>query len=95
MSKLNYLRRVNEKFYSYFDKNTKMLFTMRYGDRGVYGSGKAWYLSVTYGDDRQTIATFTVKDDGHKCYTNDHLGKLWNTCDAIVSADEMVWRMVK
>ena len=39
---MSILTKVNEKFYSYFDKETKMLFTLKYGDRGVYGSGKAF-----------------------------------------------------
>ena len=92
---MRYLNRINERFYSYFDKDTKMLFTMNYGDRGVYGIGKAWYLSVTYDGAKQTIATFTTVDDNRNCYRSDYLGKLWNTCDALISADEMVWKMVR
>ena len=68
------LNKVNERFYSYFDKDTKMLFTMRLGDRGVYSAGKAWYLTVTYDGAQQTIATFSVKDDGYKTYKEDYLG---------------------
>ena len=89
------LKMVNNRFYSYFDKDTKMLFTLRYGDRGVYGAGKAWYLSVAFADTKQTIATFTVADDNHKCYKSDYLGKLWNTNDVMREADEMVYRMIK
>ena len=29
---MSILTKVNEKFYSYFDKETKMLFTLKYGD---------------------------------------------------------------
>jgi hypothetical protein len=88
------LNKVNENFYSYFDKDTKMLFTLKYGDRGVYGSGKAWYLSVTYDGAKQTIATFSVKDDGHRTYKDDYLGMLWKDPIAIVEADKMVCRML-
>lgn len=88
------LNQVNERFYSYFDKDTKMLFTLKYGDRGIYGFGKAWYLSVTYDGAKQTIATFTVKDDGHKTYKEDYLGKLWDDVSVLESADVMVCKMI-
>ena len=88
------LNKVNENFYSYFDKNTKMLFTLKYGDRGVYGSGKAWYLSVTYDGAKQTMATFSVVNDGHNTYKDDYLGKLWQNPLAIVEADKMVCKML-
>ena len=71
-----------------------MLFTLSYGDRGVYCAGKAWYLSVTYDGAKQTIATFSTKNDGHKSFMDDYMGKLWNDADAINAADEMVWKMI-
>lgn len=88
------LTKVNENFYSYFDNNTKMLFTLRRDGRGVYGRGRAWYLSVTYDGAKQTMATFSVMDDGHKTYQDDYLGKLWKDPLAIVEADKMVCRML-
>ena len=88
------LNKVNERFYSYFDKDTKMLFTIKLGDRGVYGTGKAWYLTVTYDGAQQTIATFSVKDDGRKTYKEDYLGILWKDNDAISEANRMVCRML-
>lgn len=88
------LKQVNQRFYSYFDPYTKMLFTLKYGDRGVYGSGKAWYLSVTYDGAKQTIATFSTRDDGHRTYLEDYLSKLWNDMDALREADEMVGKML-
>lgn len=91
---MNLLNKVNENFYSYFDKNTKMLFTLKYGDRGVYGRGKAWYLSVTYDGANQTMATFSVKDDGYSSYRDDYLGMLWENPIAIVEADKMVCKML-
>lgn len=91
---MKFLIEVNENFYSYFDKDTKMLFTLSYGRRGVYGSGKAWYLCVTYDGAKQTIATFSVKDDGHRTYMEDYLGKLWDDCLAILEADKMVCKML-
>lgn len=89
------LKKVNGRFYSYFDKETGMLFTLKYGDRGIYGLGKAWYLSVTYDGAKQTIATFSTKDDGHRTYIDDYMCKLWNNDQAIESADEMVRKMIK
>ena len=91
---MSILTKVNEKFYSYFDKKTKMLFTLKYGDRGVYGYGKAFYLTVTYDGAKQTIATFTIKDDGYKCYKEDYMGILWDAYNAIKEANEMVCRML-
>ena len=88
------LNKVNERFYSYFDRDTKMLFTLNYGDRGIYGRGKAWYLSVTYDGAKQTIATFSILDDGHGTYRDDYLGKLWDDYSAIIEADKMVCRML-
>lgn len=91
---MSILTKVNEKFYSYFDKETKMLFTLKYGDRGIYGYGKAFYLTVTYDGAKQTIATFTVKDDGYKCYKDDYMGKLWDSYDTLREANRMVCRML-
>lgn len=91
---MSILTKVNEKFYSYFDKETKMLFTLKYGDRGVYGYGKAFYLTVTYDGAKQTIATFTTKDDGYKCYKEDYMGILWNEYNVLKEANEMVCRML-
>ena len=91
---MRFLNKVNERFYSHFDKNTKMLFTLKYDDRGVYGFGKAWYLSVTYDGAKQTMATFSIKDDGHNTYKNDYLGILWKDYAAIEEADKMVGRML-
>lgn len=94
VSNMQLLTKVNARFYSYFDKDTKMLFTLSLGDRGVYGSGKAWYLTVTYDGAKQTIATFSIKDDGHKTYKEDYMGKLWNDNDAIAEANKMVCKML-
>ena len=91
---MSILTKINEKFYSYFDKETKMLFTLKYGDRGVYGYGKAFYLTVTYDGAKQNIATFTVKDDGYKCYKDDYMGKLWDSYDTLIEANRMVCRML-
>lgn len=88
------LNKVNERFYSYFDKDTTMLFTLKKGSRGVYGMGQAWYLSVTYDGAQQTIATFSTKDDNHKTYREDYLGKLWDDRSALESADIMVRKML-
>lgn len=88
------LKEINNRFYSYFDKGTKMLFTMKHGDRGIYGHGRAWYLSVTYDGAQQTIATFSTKDDNHKSYKNDYMGRLWGDLDALAEADAMVCRML-
>lgn len=91
---MNILIKVNENFYSYFDKETKMLFTLKHGARGVYGSGKAFFLSVTYDGAKQTIATFTTIDDGYKCYKEDYMGILWNASDALEEANRMVCAML-
>ena len=88
------LNKVNERFYSYFDKDTTMLFTLNKGGRGVYSMGQAWYLSVTYDGAKQTIATFSTKDDNHKTYREDYLGKLWDDASALESADNMVRKML-
>lgn len=88
------LNKVNENFYSYFDKDTKMLFTLKYGDRGVCGKGKAWYLYVTYDGVKQSMATFSVKDDGYKTYKEDYLGWIWEVPLAIYEADKMVRKML-
>lgn len=88
------LNKVNEKFYSYFDNDTKMLFTLKRDTRGFYSCGKAWYLYVTYDGAKQTIATFSVEDDGLHTYKQDYLGKLWEDSLAIVEADKMVCRML-
>ena len=91
---MNILTKVNENFYSYFDKDTKMLFTLKHGDRGVYGMGKAFYLTVTYDGAKQTIATCSTKDDGYKRYKEDYLGRLWDKQDALDEANKMVCTML-
>ena len=88
------LNKVNEGFYSYFDKDTTMLFTLKKDGRGIYGAGEAWYLSVTYDGAKQAIATFSTKDDNHKTYKRDYMGKLWDDRSATESADAMVRRML-
>ena len=89
------LKRINERFYSYLDKETGMLFTLWYGDRGVYGSGKAWYLQLTYCQNKHNLATFTVADDGRNCYKQDYKAKLWHNFDIILlESNNMVKSML-
>jgi hypothetical protein len=88
------LKKINERFYSYFHTETGMLFTLKYGDRGVFGFGKAWYLTVIYAGEKQTIATFTIKDDNHGCYRDDYLGKLWTFDKVLPLARQMVRDML-
>ena len=92
---LKHLKKINHQFYSFFDERTGMLFTMRYGSRGLYGFGKAWYLSVTYDGEKQKIATFSTMSDGHNSHSEDYLGRIWDTQTALVEADEMVRRMIE
>lgn len=92
---LKYLKQINPHFYSFFHAASGMLFTLKYGDRGVYGMGKAWYLSVAYSGEKQSIATFTIKDDGHRCYLDDYDHRLWSDEKVVISlADEMIGRMI-
>lgn len=88
------LNKINDKFYSYFDKETTMLFTFKRGPRGALGRGEAWFLSVTYEGAKQGIATFSVKDDGCRTYKEDYLSRLWRTEDALKEADAMVCKML-
>lgn len=87
------LQKVNARFYSYFDKGTGMLFTLKYGDRGVLGRGKAWFLSVTYDGAKQSIATFSVVDDGNNTYKEDYMCMLWDQSSVLYAAEEMVQNM--
>lgn len=91
---MEYLRPVNSIFYSYFDSNKKMLFVLKRGARGILGYGLAWYLSVTFGDQKHTIATFTVKDDGYKCYKEDYEGRLWGEAEVLDVANKMIGNML-
>ena len=72
-----------------------MLFTLKYGERGIYGNGKAWYLSVAYAGEKQTIATFSVRDDGYGSFKDDYMGRLWDSGSVIREADQMVSKMVE
>lgn len=92
---LKHLKKINHRFYSHFDERTGMLFTMRYGDRGCYGNGKAWYLSVTYSGVNKPIATFSTMDDGHGSRSEDYLGRIWDQNEALMEADMMVGRMIE
>lgn len=91
---MNYLKKINEKFYSHFDKATGMLFTLKKDARGVYNQGDAWYLKVSYAGAIQTIATFCTKDDQHACYLQDFMGLLWTDIQVLPEADRMVTEMV-
>ena len=84
------LKRINDKLYTYLDKQTRMFFTLKYDDRGVMYCGKAWYLHVVYQNCKNHIATFTVKDDGYGCYKKDLDGRLWNTSDVLPRANQMI-----
>ena len=39
---LKYLKQINSQFYSFFHAANGMFFTLKCGDRGVYGMGKAY-----------------------------------------------------
>ena len=89
------LKRINERFYSYLDRETGMLFTLWYGDRGIYGFGKSWYLQLTYCKEKHGLATFTMVDDGHKCYKGDYKGQLWHNFDIIlIESNRMIKDMI-
>lgn len=88
------LKKINEHFYKYLDGGSGMLFSLKYGDRGVLSAGKSWYLSVVYGGEKISIASFVTKDDGYSCYRDDTGGKLWSFQDLIVEANNMVRGMI-
>lgn len=92
---MKYLRQVNSIFYSYFDTKRQMLFVLKRSSRGMYCNGLAWYLSVTFGNEKHNIATFTIKDDGFKCYKEDYQGRLWNVEDILMEADIMISKMLQ
>lgn len=90
---MKYLKKATPDFYSYLHKPTGMLFTLREGGRGVYGSGRAWFLKLAY-HGNQTLATFCTKDDGHKCYLSDHGSRLYSIEEALNEADRVVGTMI-
>lgn len=88
------LKRVNDTYYFYNDKENNMKFTLNYGDRGVYGMGKAYYLNVYFNDTKSHLATFTVKDDNHKCYKEDYGMRLWGITEILPQAEKMIENMI-
>ena len=89
------LKQINDQFYQYFDKDTKMLFSLKLGDRGVYGSGKSWYLTYIFDGQKNYVASFVIQDDGYKCYQKDTGGKLWKFSELFPAANEMIRKMLE
>ena len=87
------LKRINDEFYQYFAPNG-MFFTFKCGERGVYGSGKSWYLAMMLGGQKTNVASFVIEDDGYECYKKDTGHKLWTSAGALVAANEMVSKMI-
>lgn len=81
------LQKINNKLYTYLNSN--MLFTLKYGDNGVLGYGKAWYLSFTFDGVKQPIYTFIVKNDGY------HTCELYiNMYDILEEAEKMINKII-
>jgi len=91
-----FLKEINEEsFCSYLDRDTGILFTLNKGGRGVYSNGKAWYLKANYKGVEYSIATFSIKDDGHGSFKGDYKGKLWTNMSEIVDESEkMIKKMI-
>lgn len=92
---MKYLKYVSNEFYSYFDSKKQMFFTLKKGDRGIYGKGTAWFLKVIYGGAERNIATFSIKDDGHGSYRSDYGSRIWTTQAVFKEADEMVGNILE
>lgn len=92
---MKYLKQINDRYYQYIDKETKTVYSLKYGDRGIYGFGKAWYLNVIYFGiaEKTHIATFTVKSDGHRCEEEDYGRTLWTISQILPVANMMIGRM--
>ena len=91
-----YLKEINPKLYSYLNKDTGMFFNLTYGDYGVLGYGKAFYLKVTYQQETTYIATFCVKDDGYQRYEKAFGGRLYsNKEDIIEHSNKMIESMLE
>lgn len=89
------LQRITDELYMYKDTRTGLIFTLKIGARGVYGNGRAFYLS--YGDynTSNTIATLCVKDDGYRCFTTDYEGKLWTSGLAMLECEKLIDKMLE
>jgi len=71
-----------------------MLFQLRFGEVGIYGYGRCWYLTMLAGQQKNPIYTFYTKDDGHGCSKNCSDGKLWTNMDDILeNANAMIFDM--
>lgn len=90
-----YLKAISDRFYHYINKDTRTIYTLSYGDRGVYGNGKSWYLNVQYygASLKNHVATFTTKTDGHHCEREDYKGRLWDFGELFVEANKMIGKM--
>lgn len=89
------LQKIHDKRYCYYDKPTKTLYTLKYGDRGVYGRGKSWYLKMKIGESKDDcIATFTVKTDCNYCEKEDYGGRLWTDDEAFREATRIIEKSI-
>lgn len=88
------LKKVNDKLYQYHDEQNNMLFTMKFGDRGVLSRGSAWYLKLVYPDNNQCLATFCTKSDGNGCEKEGCEGRLWTLREIIPAAEAMIEKML-
>lgn len=88
------LFKVGDAICSAYAHDRGMTFLFKYGDRGIYGMGRAWYLSVLMNGSKELVATFSVKDDGHKTYLEDYLSRLWTDDEALDEANRIIRNML-
>lgn len=85
------LTKVSDKKYVGSSKDGSIKFTLSYQDLGVYGWGKTWNLSAIYGNtEKDFVAEFCVKDDGHKVYMECEQHKIWDNMADIKQAAEKI-----
>lgn len=92
---MTYLKKINNRYYQYINKDTKTVYQLEYGDRGIYSQGKSWYLRVIYNGicKATTVASFVVKTDGHQVEREDYGGRLWTFNELFPEANKMIERM--
>lgn len=92
---MEYLHKIHDGFYSYVNRASGMLFTMKRDEAGIYGNGRCWYFHFVHNFQKHHVGNFVVSDDGHGLFKKCIGAKLWTDEAALREGDAMIGRILE
>ena len=92
---MEYLHKIHDGFYSYFNRASNMLFTIKRDEAGVLCRGRCWYFHVTYNGQKHHIGNFVLVNDRAGLVKEGIGAKLWTDEAALREADIMIGRILE